>query len=95
MIFLNAFVSFAHTDQRATLKDLARLNVSENNPVLREFGRIVKDEYEKNPDSLSIVFTKTRESAKALMNWLNEDRVLKELKLNAGFMIGSGEQGLL
>ncbi|XP_041471940.1 probable ATP-dependent RNA helicase DHX58 [Lytechinus variegatus] len=79
-------------DKLDNLNRIANLHVNSVNPVLNELGNQLKKEYKKNADSLSIIFTRTRESAKALVKWLNEDPELGHL--NADLLIGSGNQGM-
>nr|XP_054754331.1 ATP-dependent RNA helicase DHX58-like isoform X1 [Lytechinus pictus] len=79
-------------DKLDNLNRIANLHVNSVNPVLNELGNQLKKEYKKNAESLSIIFTRTRESAKALVKWLNEDPELGHL--NADLLIGSGNQGM-
>ncbi|XP_030830672.1 interferon-induced helicase C domain-containing protein 1-like [Strongylocentrotus purpuratus] len=78
-------------DKLQTLNRIANLHVSVN-PLLNELGRQLKKAYAENKESLSIILTKTKESAKALVKWLNEDPDLNHI--NAGILIGSGIQGM-
>ena len=77
-------------DKLQTLNRIANLHMSIN-PVLNELGKQLKKAYAENEESLSIIFTKTRASAKALVKWLNEDPDLNHI--NADILIGSGNQG--
>eukprot|EP00057_Strongylocentrotus_purpuratus_P011379 XP_011665853.1 PREDICTED: probable ATP-dependent RNA helicase DHX58 [Strongylocentrotus purpuratus] len=78
-------------DKLQTLNRIANLHMSIN-PVLNELGKQLKKAYAENEESLSIIFTKTRASAKALVKWLNEDPDLNGIK--ADMLIGSGNQGM-
>ncbi|XP_072175886.1 ATP-dependent RNA helicase DHX58-like [Diadema setosum] len=73
------------------LRQSSELHLS-SNPVLAELGRKLRHEYRVEPESLTIIFTKTRQSAIALVKWLNEEPFLQKFK--AGFLIGSGDQGM-
>ena len=43
------------------------------NPKLNILKNIILDRYEEKPDSLGIIFCKTREMTVALVNWMKED----------------------
>ncbi|XP_030830684.1 probable ATP-dependent RNA helicase DDX58, partial [Strongylocentrotus purpuratus] len=77
-------------DNLETLNRIANLHAI--NPVLNELGRQLKKAYARNEESLSIIFTKTRASAKALEKWINEDPDLNHI--NAGKLTGGGNQGM-
>ncbi|XP_071491813.1 ATP-dependent RNA helicase DHX58-like [Diadema antillarum] len=78
-------------DALPELRQSSELNLSRN-PVLGELGRRLKHEYRVEPESLTIIFTKTRQSAIALVKWLNDEPFLKQFK--ADLLIGSGDQGM-
>ncbi|XP_072175390.1 ATP-dependent RNA helicase DHX58-like [Diadema setosum] len=78
-------------DALPELRQSSELHLS-SNPVLAELGRRLRHEYRVEPESLTIIFTKTRQSAIALVKWLNEEPFLNKFK--AGFLIGSGDQGM-
>ncbi|XP_011665774.1 probable ATP-dependent RNA helicase DHX58 [Strongylocentrotus purpuratus] len=86
MILRNMF-----RDKLETLNRNANLPASIN-PVLNELDKQLKKEYAENEDSSSIIFTKTRALAKALVKWLNKDPDLNHTK--AEIFIGSGNQGM-
>ncbi|XP_071489555.1 ATP-dependent RNA helicase DHX58-like [Diadema antillarum] len=73
------------------LRQSSELDLS-SNPVLAELGKRLKHEYRVEPESLTIIFTKTRQSAIALVKWLNEEPFLQQFK--ADLLIGSGDQGM-
>ena len=74
-------------DQLQTLKALRSLQ----NPKLEKLKSLLLNEFEKSSKAKGIVFMKTREFTRALINWINSDDDLSD-KVKPMRLVGSGAE---
>ncbi|XP_045877642.1 antiviral innate immune response receptor RIG-I isoform X1 [Meles meles] len=88
---------FDETEQDLTrrfeekLKELesVSMDLSNENPKLKDLSFILQEEYHFNPESRTILFVKTRALVDALKKWIEENSELSFL--NPGILIGRGK----
>ncbi|KAJ7345706.1 hypothetical protein JRQ81_001656 [Phrynocephalus forsythii] len=72
-----------------TLHKLAGIAQNENNK-LKNLRAILMEEFAKTDKARGIIFTKTRESAFALYQWIKENPKFEEAGVKAHYLIGAG-----
>lgn len=65
-------------------------NEDYENEKLVKLRRAIMEEFTKNNKARGIVFTKTRQSATALCQWISDNEKFKEVGIRAYFLIGAG-----
>nr|XP_023678448.1 interferon-induced helicase C domain-containing protein 1 [Paramormyrops kingsleyae] len=81
-------------DNQAKLQELAKHPEYENK-ILAELRRLILQEFTAREEASGIVFTKTRLSAIALSQWIQENRKFEEVGVRAGHLIGGGDQSIV
>uniref|UniRef100_A0A8D2L252 RNA helicase n=1 Tax=Varanus komodoensis TaxID=61221 RepID=A0A8D2L252_VARKO len=76
----------------ANKKELQKLatNVQYENNNLAKLRSTLMDEFTKTPETRGIIFTKTRQSAFALCQWIKEIAKFEEIGVKAHYLIGAG-----
>ncbi|XP_067325358.1 ATP-dependent RNA helicase DHX58 isoform X2 [Anolis sagrei] len=74
---------------RAELLALAQ-DKSNENPKLEKLQQVLQEQFQELKGSRGIVFTKTRQSAHSLHQWLQDNQALRELGIKAAFLTGAG-----
>ncbi|XP_018412188.1 PREDICTED: interferon-induced helicase C domain-containing protein 1 [Nanorana parkeri] len=74
------------------INNLERLAENEEyeNEKLTKLRRAIMEEFTRNAKARGIVFTKTRQSAAALCQWISDNEKFKEVGIRAHFLIGAG-----
>ena len=80
------------TDKRENLQDLAKQPKYENNSLSKLRENILK-EFTTRAEARGIIFTKTRLSAIALSQWIQENPKFEECGVRASHLIGGGDIG--
>ncbi|CAI9584793.1 unnamed protein product, partial [Staurois parvus] len=65
-------------------------NEKYENEKLAKLRRAIMEEFTKNVKARGIVFTKTRQSADALCQWISDNEKFKEVGIHAHYLIGAG-----
>ncbi|XP_078526859.1 interferon-induced helicase C domain-containing protein 1 [Lissotriton helveticus] len=60
------------------------------NEKLTKLRRIIMEEFTKNEEARGIIFTKTRQSTFALLQWITENKKFGEVGVKADYIIGAG-----
>ncbi|KAJ1080569.1 hypothetical protein NDU88_000764 [Pleurodeles waltl] len=60
------------------------------NEKLTKLRRIIMEAFTKNEEARGIIFTKTRQSTFALLQWINENKKFEEVGVKADYIIGAG-----
>ncbi|XP_030065688.1 LOW QUALITY PROTEIN: interferon-induced helicase C domain-containing protein 1 [Microcaecilia unicolor] len=76
-------------DNEKELKDLAAKPEYENEKLVK-LRRTILEEFSKNDESRGIIFTKTRQSADALLQWIKENEKFEDIGVKAHYLIGAG-----
>ena len=71
------------------LHSLAGIDQNENNKV-KDLRAILMEEFAKTDKARGIIFTKTRQSAFALYQWIKENPKFEEAGVKARYLIGAG-----
>ncbi|XP_071977971.1 interferon-induced helicase C domain-containing protein 1 isoform X2 [Engystomops pustulosus] len=73
-------------------KDLEQLAENEEyeNEKLTRLRRSIMEEFTRNNKARGIVFTKTRQSAAALCQWIDDNEKFREVGIRAHYIIGAG-----
>nr|XP_060632785.1 ATP-dependent RNA helicase DHX58 [Anolis sagrei ordinatus]XP_060632786.1 ATP-dependent RNA helicase DHX58 [Anolis sagrei ordinatus] len=74
---------------RAELLALAQ-DKSNENPKLEKLQQVLQEQFQELKGSRGIVFTRTRQSAHSLHQWLQDNQALRELGIKAAFLTGAG-----
>ncbi|XP_056389739.1 interferon-induced helicase C domain-containing protein 1 isoform X2 [Hyla sarda] len=83
------FLAELFFEHKKALKQLAGKEEYENNK-LAKLRRSLMEEFTGNCEARGIVFTKTRQSAVALCQWIDENEKFKEVGIRAHYIIGAG-----
>ncbi|NXC44849.1 IFIH1 protein, partial [Penelope pileata] len=75
--------------KKKQLKELARKPEYENEKLLK-LRNTLMEEFTKTEESRGIIFTKTRQSAFALFQWITDNPKFKEVGIKAHYLIGAG-----
>ncbi|XP_048846960.1 interferon-induced helicase C domain-containing protein 1 [Brienomyrus brachyistius] len=81
-------------DNQAKLQELAKHPEYENK-TLAELKTIILREFTGRVEARGIVFTKTRLSAIALSQWIQENSKFEEVGVRASHLIGGGDQSIV
>ncbi|XP_020668240.3 interferon-induced helicase C domain-containing protein 1 isoform X3 [Pogona vitticeps] len=76
-------------DKAKMLHSLAGIDQNENNK-LKDLRAILMEEFAKTDKARGIIFTKTRQSAFALYQWIKENPKFEEAGVKARYLIGAG-----
>ncbi|XP_075685480.1 interferon-induced helicase C domain-containing protein 1 [Rhinoderma darwinii] len=76
-------------EHKKELKQLAEKEEYENEK-LTKLRRSIMEEFTRNSEARGIVFTKTRQSAVALCQWIDDNEKFKEVGIRANYIIGAG-----
>ncbi|XP_053554354.1 interferon-induced helicase C domain-containing protein 1 isoform X2 [Bombina bombina] len=76
-------------DYKGDLEKMAR-NPEYENEKLVKLRRTLLEEFTKKSEARGIIFTKTRQSAAALYNWICDNDKFKEVGIRAHYLIGAG-----
>ncbi|XP_063789698.1 interferon-induced helicase C domain-containing protein 1 isoform X2 [Pseudophryne corroboree] len=76
-------------DHRKELERLAAKEAYENEK-LSKLRRAIMEEFTRNNKARGIVFTKTRQSAVALCQWIKDNEKFREVGIHAHYLIGAG-----
>ncbi|KAM9305680.1 interferon-induced helicase C domain-containing protein 1 [Gastrophryne carolinensis] len=76
-------------ENRGKLSSLADKEESENEMLMKLRSELMK-EFCKNEKARGIVFTKTRQSAVALCQWIKDNEKFREVGIHADYLIGAG-----
>ncbi|XP_054418315.1 interferon-induced helicase C domain-containing protein 1 isoform X2 [Pteronotus mesoamericanus] len=76
-------------DNKRVLKKLAE-NPEYENEKLTKLRNTIMEQYTKTVEARGIIFTKTRQSAYALAQWINENEKFAEVGVKAHHLIGAG-----
>lgn len=60
------------------------------NEKLTKLKRIIMEEFTSNEEARGIIFTKTRQSTFALLQWITENKKFEEVGVKADYIIGAG-----
>ncbi|KAM3916569.1 interferon-induced helicase C domain-containing protein 1 isoform 2-T2 [Leptodactylus fuscus] len=73
-------------------KELEELSEREEyeNEKLTKLRRAIMEEFTRNSKARGIIFTKTRQSAVALCQWIDDNEKFKEVGVRAHYIIGAG-----
>ncbi|XP_075173379.1 interferon-induced helicase C domain-containing protein 1-like [Anomaloglossus baeobatrachus] len=77
---------FAH---KTKLEQLAEIKEYENEKLTR-LRRSIMEEFTRNSKARGIIFTKTRQSAVALCQWIDDNEKFKDVGIRANYIIGAG-----
>ncbi|XP_059822432.1 interferon-induced helicase C domain-containing protein 1 [Hypanus sabinus] len=83
------FLLSLFNDQQAKLQSLAGMPQYENGN-LTKLRIAILQEFTKNRNSRGIVFTKTRQNAHALHEWIEENEKFKDVGIKAHYLTGAG-----
>ncbi|XP_062908403.1 interferon-induced helicase C domain-containing protein 1 [Mobula hypostoma] len=83
------FLLSLFNDQQAKLQNLAGMPQYENGNLTKLRTSILQ-EFTKNRNSRGIVFTKTRQNAHALHEWIEENEKFKDVGIKAHYLTGAG-----
>ncbi|XP_066543336.1 interferon-induced helicase C domain-containing protein 1 [Amia ocellicauda] len=81
-------------DNRKTLKDLAN-NPAYENKNLSQLKTTILQEFTRQEESRGIIFTKTRLSAIALNQWIQEHTKFEQVGVKSSHLIGAGNQSIV
>ncbi|XP_064183477.1 interferon-induced helicase C domain-containing protein 1 [Anguilla rostrata] len=81
-------------DKKEKLQNLASKPEYENKG-LSELRTAILKEFTSRPEARGIIFTKTRRSAIALHQWIQENRKFEEAGVRASYLIGGGDQSVV
>ncbi|XP_055494120.1 interferon-induced helicase C domain-containing protein 1 isoform X1 [Leucoraja erinacea] len=87
------FLITLFNEQQATLESLAGKPQYENGK-LTKLRTSVLQEFTKKRNSRGIIFTKTRQNAHALHEWMEEIEKFKDVGIRAHYLIGAGSNSL-
>ncbi|XP_029461469.1 interferon-induced helicase C domain-containing protein 1 isoform X2 [Rhinatrema bivittatum] len=76
-------------ESKKKLKDLAA-NPKFENEKLAKLRRTILEEFTKNEKARGIIFTKTRQSAAALLQWIIDNDKFEDVGVRAHYLIGAG-----
>ncbi|XP_068101774.1 interferon-induced helicase C domain-containing protein 1 isoform X2 [Hyperolius riggenbachi] len=76
-------------DHKENLTHLAAKEEYENEK-LAKLRKTIMEEFTRNDKARGIIFTKTRQSAAALCQWINDNEKFKEVDIRAHYLIGAG-----
>ncbi|XP_006004403.1 interferon-induced helicase C domain-containing protein 1 isoform X2 [Latimeria chalumnae] len=76
-------------DNQKNLEKLAE-NPEYENKKLTKLRRTILEEFTRSQESRGIIFTKTRQSAYALLQWIQENQKFEEVGVKAHYLIGAG-----
>nr|XP_033802778.1 interferon-induced helicase C domain-containing protein 1 [Geotrypetes seraphini] len=76
-------------ENEEALKGLAAKREYENEKLVK-LRRTILEEFSKNDEARGIIFTKTRQSADALLHWIKENEKFEDLGVKAHYLIGAG-----
>ncbi|XP_069838923.1 interferon-induced helicase C domain-containing protein 1 isoform X2 [Dendropsophus ebraccatus] len=83
------FLTNLFFEQKKELKKLAEKEEYENDQ-LAKLRRSIMEQFTRNNEARGIVFTRTRQSAVALCQWIDENEKFKEVGIQAHYIIGAG-----
>ncbi|NXA46653.1 IFIH1 protein, partial [Nothocercus julius] len=75
--------------KKKQLKELTEKSEYENE-TLTKLRNTLMEEFTKTDESRGIIFTKTRQSASALFQWIKDDKKFEEVGIKAQYLIGAG-----
>nr|XP_006636679.1 PREDICTED: interferon-induced helicase C domain-containing protein 1 [Lepisosteus oculatus] len=81
-------------DNQQTLQDLAK-NPAYENKNLAQLKTTILEEFTKPEEARGIIFTKTRLSAIALNQWIQENKKFEEAGVKSSHLIGAGHQSII
>ncbi|XP_028991540.1 interferon-induced helicase C domain-containing protein 1 [Betta splendens] len=81
-------------DNKERLQELAK-NPQYENESLSELRKIILKEFSSRADARGIIFTKTRRSAIALNQWIQENPKFADIGVKAAYVIGGGDQSVV
>ncbi|XP_032880051.1 interferon-induced helicase C domain-containing protein 1 isoform X2 [Amblyraja radiata] len=87
------FLITLFNEQQATLESLAGKPQYENGKLTKLRTSILQ-EFTKKRNSRGIIFTKTRQNAHALHEWMEEIEKFKDVGIKAHYLIGAGNSSL-
>lgn len=81
-------------DNKAKLQELAK-NPQYENDSLSKLRQIILKEFSSRAEARGIIFTKTRRSAIALNQWIQENPKFTDIGVKASYVIGGGDQSVV
>ncbi|NXD06049.1 IFIH1 protein, partial [Nothocercus nigrocapillus] len=75
--------------KKKQLKELTEKSEYENE-TLKKLRNTLMEEFTKTDEPRGIIFTKTRQSASALFQWIKDDKKFEEVGIKAQYLIGAG-----
>ncbi|NWX98149.1 IFIH1 protein, partial [Nothoprocta ornata] len=76
-------------EKKKQLKELAKKSEYENE-TLTKLRSTLMEEFTKTDEPRGIIFTKTRQSATALLQWIKDNKKFEEVGIKAQYLIGAG-----
>ncbi|XP_073503154.1 interferon-induced helicase C domain-containing protein 1 [Phyllobates terribilis] len=83
------FLTDLFFEHKTALEQLAEIKEYESEK-LTKLRRSIMEEYSSNSKARGIIFTKTRQSAVALYQWIDDNEKFKEVGIRANYIIGAG-----
>lgn len=84
-------MKYVFAENKEKLQKLAALPVYENDS-LTKLRRTILQEFSSREEGRGIIFTKTRRSAIALSQWIQENPKFADIGVKASYVIGGGDQ---
>ncbi|KAM8806956.1 interferon-induced helicase C domain-containing protein 1 [Eudromia elegans] len=75
--------------KKKKLKELAKKSDYENE-TLTKLRETLMEEFTKTDEPRGIIFTRTRQSASALLQWITDNKKFEEVGIKAQYLIGAG-----
>lgn len=94
MVILYSFFFSLQSDNQKELEELSRKPEYENEK-LAQLRKTILEQFTRKGEARGIIFTKTRQSAIALHQWIKDNDKFDEVGVKANYLIGAGHNSIV